>query len=132
MSRIRLIIAAGVLLAGSAHAQQSAPMSAPMPKMDMKGKDMKTMQPRTDETESTKAYEAAMVQMMQSMPTFSGDADIDFMKHMRPHHQAAIDMAKIVLANGKDAETKKLAQDIITNQEKEIAVIDAWLRKKGT
>ena len=53
------------------------------------------------------------------------------MKHMRPHHQAAVEMAKVVLANGKDAEVKKLAQDIITGQEKEIAAIDAWLKKKG-
>ena len=45
--------------------------------------------------------------------------------------KAAIDMAKVVLANGKDAETKKLAQDIIATQEKEIATIDAWLKKKG-
>jgi uncharacterized protein (DUF305 family) len=39
--------------------------------------------------------------------------------------------AKVVLANGKDADTKKLAQEIIAAQEKEIATIDAWLRKKS-
>ena len=33
--------------------------------------------------------------MMQTMPKFSGDADVDFMKQMRAHHQAAIDMAKV-------------------------------------
>jgi uncharacterized protein (DUF305 family) len=68
---------------------------------------------------------------MMAMPKFVGDADIDFMTQMRPHHQAAIDMAKIVISNGKDAETKKLAQDIITAQEKEIAIIDAWLKKNA-
>ena len=72
-----------------------------------------------------------MMHAMQTMPAFSGDADVDFMKHMRPHHQAATDMAKAVLANGKDAEVKKLAQDIITAQEKEIATIDAWRKEKG-
>jgi uncharacterized protein (DUF305 family) len=41
-------------------------------------------------------------------------------------------MAKIVLANGKDAEVKKLAQDIVTAQEKEIVTINAWLKAKGT
>ena len=40
-------------------------------------------------------------------------------------------MAKVVLANGKDADVKKLAQEIITAQEKEIATIDAWLKKRG-
>ena len=94
--------------------------------MDTKAMDM--MMPGASDTLSTKGFKAAM---MQTMPAFSGDADVDFMKHMRPHHQAATDMAKVVLANGKDAEVKKLAQDIITAQEKEIATIDAWLKKKG-
>ncbi len=65
------------------------------------------------------------------VPILPRDADIDFMKQMRTHHEAAIDMAKVVLANGKDVDTKKLAQEIIAAQEKEIAMIDAWLKKKG-
>ena len=39
-------------------------------------------------------------------------------------------MAKVQLANGKNAETRALAQAIITAQEKDIAVIDTWLAKK--
>ena len=97
----------------------------------MKGMDMTMMMPTPSDTPSTKGYKSAMIMAMQAMPKFSGDADVDFMKQMRPHHQAAIDMAKVVLVNGKDAETKKLAQEIITAQEKEIAMIDAWLKKKG-
>jgi uncharacterized protein (DUF305 family) len=131
MNRIFITVTAAALMVGGALAQQSAPTPAPMSAMEMKGMDMKMMMPSANDTPSTKAYKAAMMQTMQSMPTFSGDADIDFMKHMRPHHQAAIEMAKILLANGKDTETKKLAQDIITAQEKEIAVIDTWLKKKG-
>lgn len=128
MKRLLMTVAAGILITGAAHAQQAAPM----PGMDMKGMDMKTMMmPGANDTPSTKAFKMAMMHAMQTMPTFSGDADVDFMKHMRPHHQAAIDMAKVVLANGKDPDTKKLAQDIITAQEKEIATIDAWLKKKG-
>ena len=72
-----------------------------------------------------------MMKMMKEMPKFTGDADIDFMKQMRTHHQAAIDMAKVVLASGKDTDTKKMAQEIIAAQEKEIGTIDAWLKKKG-
>ena len=127
MKRILLTVAAGVLITGSVLAQQPAPM----PGMDMKGMDMNMMMPSDNDTPSTKAFKMAMMHAMQTMPTFSGDADVDFMKHMRPHHQAAIDMAKVLLANGKDADAKKLAQDIITAQENEIATIDAWLKKKG-
>lgn len=102
--------------------------------MDMKaGMDMKMMAPDPSDSASTKGYKAAMMKMMENMPTmkFTGDADLDFMVHMRPHHQLAVDMAKVDLANGKDAEVRKLAQDIVTAQEKEIAVIDAWLKAKG-
>ena len=138
MNRILLMAAATatVLVTGGVLAQQPAPMPGMDKKgmdkkgMDMKGMDMKMM-PGANDTPSTKAYKTAMMHAMQTMPSFSGDADVDFMKHMRPHHQAAIDMAKVVLANGKDAEIKKLAQDIIAAQEKEIATIDAWLKKKG-
>ena len=97
----------------------------------MKGMDMTMMMPNPGDALSTQGYKSAMMKAMLAMASFSGDADVDFMKQMRPHHQAAIDMAKVVLANGKDSETKKLAQEIITAQEKEIAVIDAWLKKKG-
>ena len=127
MKRILLTAAVGALLTGSVLAQQPTTM----PGMDMKGMDMKMMMPGANDSPSTKAYKMAMMNAMQTMPAFSGDADVDFMKHMRPHHQAAVEMAKVVLANGKDAEVKKLAQEIITAQEKEIAAIDAWLKKKG-
>ncbi len=129
MKRILMSVAA-VMITGSVLAQQPAPMPGPMPGMDMKGMDMKMMMPGANDTPSTKAFKMAMMQAMHTMPAFSGDADVDFMKHMRHHHQAAIDMAKVVLANGKDADARKLAQDIITAQEKEIATIDAWLKKK--
>ena len=127
MKRMLLTATVGALITGSVLAQQPVPM----PGMDMKGMDMKMMMPGANDTPSTKAFKTAMMHAMQTMPTFSGDADGDFMNHMRHHHQAAIDMAKVVLANGKDADAKKLAQDIITAQEKEIATIDAWLKKKS-
>ena len=129
MKRILLASVASVFVIGSALAQQATPM----PGMDMKGMDMdmKMMMPSPNDPPSTKGYKSAMMKMMEAMPKFTGDADIDFMKQMRTHHEAAIDMAKVVLANGKDADTKKLAQEIVAAQEKEIATIDAWLKKKG-
>ncbi len=80
---------------------------------------------------ATQGYKASMMTMMHMAPAFTGDADVDFMTQMKVHHQAAIDMAKVLLENGKDAETRKLAEDIIAAQEKEIAFIDEWLKKKG-
>jgi uncharacterized protein (DUF305 family) len=62
---------------------------------------------------------------------FTGNADVDFVKGMIPHHQGAIDMAKVVLAFGKDPEVKKLAEGIIKAQEEEIAWMNTWLQKNG-
>jgi uncharacterized protein (DUF305 family) len=127
MTRLLFASIAAVFVINSAAAQ---PATTPMPGSSMKSVEM-MMAPMPNDSASTKGYKATMMKMMEAMPTYTGSADIDFMKQMRTHHQAAIDMAKVLLANGKDAETKKLAQQIIAAQEKEIATIDAWLKKKG-
>lgn len=49
-----------------------------------------------------------------------------FVVNMIPHHQEAVDTARLVLAKGESAELKKLAQAIITAQEKEIAMMQKW------
>lgn len=83
-------------------------------------------------SEATLAYEAANARMHDGMnAALTGDADVDFMKGMIPHHQGAIDMAEIVLKYGKDAETRKLAEEIIAAQTKEIALMKEWLAKRG-
>jgi uncharacterized protein (DUF305 family) len=94
----------------------------------MSGTDkMAMMAPAEGDSEATRGYKAAMMGMMQDMPAYEGNADIDFMKQMRGHHQAAIAMGQVELAQGQNAEARALAQEIITAPEREIAVIDAWL-----
>ncbi len=85
------------------------------------------------ESGSTAGYKKAMDGMMQSMKmSYSGDADVDFVKGMIPHHQGAIDMAKVELQHGKDSEVLKLAKGIVKAQESEITMMNGWLEKNAT
>ena len=54
---------------------------------------------------------------------FTGDADRDFARMMIPHHQGAIDMALVELRYGKYKRLKRLAQEIIVEQQQEITVM---------
>ena len=66
---------------------------------------------------------------MQRMP-MSGDIDKDFAMMMKMHHQQALNMAEMELANGKSPEMKAMAKQIIVAQKKEIAQFDKWLAKE--
>lgn len=136
MKRISLVIAACAVAACSPEPATKTPAAAEgtgmaadhsidatvtaSHKMDM-------MAPAAGDSEATRGYKASMMGMMEGAPAYVGDPDIDFMKQMRGHHVAAVAMARVELAHGQNAQAKALAQEIITAQEREIAVIDAWL-----
>jgi uncharacterized protein (DUF305 family) len=146
LSRL-LAVAAGIAAAGfdvAAVAQTPAPAPAmDHSKMDHSKMDHSKMDhskmghsmpgaAAAGETAATKAFKAANDKMHAGMAIpFTGNADEDFIKGMLPHHQGAVDMAKIVLQYGKDPAVRKLAEEIIAAQDTEITLMKAWLAKNG-
>jgi len=82
---------------------------------------------------NSKSFEKLMVEAMMRMHQEMGEAtlnknpDHDFVTQMIPHHQGAIDMAKVLLLYGKDQTLRNLAQQIITDQQTEINLMNVWL-----
>ncbi len=70
-----------------------------------------------------------MAKMMHEMhsPSYSGDPDIDFLVMMIPHHQGAVDMARLQLIYGQDPLVRKLAEEIIASQQVEIEAMQRRL-----
>jgi len=88
---------------------------------------------RKDQTEGTAGLEMerAMEKMHTGMASIkpTGDNDSDFVRFMLPHHQAALDMAKAELKYGKDPQMRRLAQEIVTDQQSEIELMKLWLKR---
>ncbi len=116
LSRLRASLALVTLaLIGSGSVPGGAPASA------------RAQQPAGFEAE----MDAAMLTMMRAMDaaSMSGVPEEDFLAMMIPHHQGAIDMAKVELQYGKDPELRKLAEEIVKAQEGEIAFLKQWQAK---
>lgn len=68
--------------------------------------------------------QAAMARMMTDMDIDpSGDVDRDFSAMMIPHHQGAIEMAQAELRHGRNEQLRRIAQEIIVEQQQEIAAM---------
>lgn len=66
--------------------------------------------------------------MMQGIA--HGDPDTAFVLGMIPHHQGAVDMARIVLQFGKDPRNQHFAREIIATQTREIGEMRSWLTQR--
>lgn len=131
-------LAAAGLAVTFAIAQEEKPAGGMMDSNMMDGMshdDMMSMmmgKPKGDQGPASMAFAKANAATHSAMNIeFTGNADVDFAKGMIPHHQGAVEMAKIVLEFGKDPELRKLAEDIIKAQETEIAFMKSWLEKNG-
>ena len=88
-------------------------------------------------TPDTKAMQQAYADGMDAMhdEMMAGIADpnpdMAFARGMLPHHVGAVDMAKVQLKYGKDAEMRKLAQAVIDAQQSEIEQMQNWIAKNG-
>jgi uncharacterized protein (DUF305 family) len=120
-----LTLALGTAAVAQSHDQHQSTMNdASMQKM------MQEIMPKPNDPASTKDFKEVDVKMMRAMDKpFTGMPDVDFVRGMIPHHQGAIDMAKVQLKHGKDPELRKMAEKIIADQEREIAEMQTWLKK---
>ena len=73
--------------------------------------------------------DTGMARMMADMhrPGYTGNPDRDFLAMMIPHHEGAVEMARLVLIHGRDPLVRQLAEDIIASQTVEIAGMRARL-----
>jgi hypothetical protein len=111
---VALAIGVGTAFLGSAHDRSQLPPDI----CATPGSEI------TGESSYLAENDAAMKKMMTDMVvTPTGDVDVDFVAMMVPHHQGAIEMALAVLRYGRNAQIRRLAQEIIVTQQQEIAAM---------
>lgn len=84
-----------------------------------------------DHAKPADPFAASMARMHEGMAVEpSGDVDLDFARGMVPHHQGAIDMARIELEKGTDPAMRRLAQSVVASQEAEVAGMRKWIAQR--
>jgi uncharacterized protein (DUF305 family) len=89
--------------------------------------------PKSDNSNCWHQLQESMAKMHAATSQLnpSGRSAADFVRLMIPHHQAAIDMAKVELVCDNDPVLRRLAQEMITDQQQEIEVMQQWLQKQN-
>ncbi len=88
-----------------------------------------TIQRGVPHSEFERTMHAAMKVMTRAMEAapMTGDPDKDFMAMMIPHHEGAVEMARLLLIHGRDPLVRRLAEEIIASQTVEIRSMEARL-----
>jgi uncharacterized protein (DUF305 family) len=82
--------------------------------------------------EVIEAYEEINAAMHKDMDIeVTVKPDVNFTTGMIPHHEGAVEMAKVLLRYGNDGELRKLAEDVVHSQSAEIVMMLGWLRRNG-
>jgi uncharacterized protein (DUF305 family) len=84
----------------------------------------------SDEAQFLEENRVAMDKMMAGMAVKpSGDVDHDFAAMMIPHHQGAIDMARAELRHGRNEQLRRIAQEIVIEQQQEIVAMQLAVKR---
>ena len=114
------------------HGAKEPPASKKKAPAKKRGSEHSRLHGAASDVPATREFQVAHHRMMRNMAVpYTGDADVDFRIQMIPHHQGAIDMARVAMRHAKDPWTRQLAEAVIVEQQREIAEMQAWLMRRG-